>query len=40
MKHTEIISEWQDALDMEILQMKKKQNGGIRVENGRCIKKE
>lgn len=40
MKHTETISEWQDALDMEILQMKKKQNGGIRVENGRCIKKE
>lgn len=40
MKQTEIISEWQDALDMEIIQMKKKQNSGIRVENGRCIKKE
>lgn len=40
MKTTNMIEEWQTALDMEILQLKKSENIGMPIEEGRCIRKE
>ncbi|MGE6752689.1 DEAD/DEAH box helicase [Rossellomorea sp. NPDC071047] len=40
MKTTEMIEEWQTALDMEILQLKKRETSGVLIEEGRCIRKE
>ncbi|MGD6956553.1 DEAD/DEAH box helicase [Rossellomorea aquimaris] len=40
MKTTEMIEEWKTALDMEILQLKKRETSGVLIEEGRCIRKE
>lgn len=40
MKTTDMIEEWKTALDMEILQLKKRETNGISIEEGRCIRKE
>ncbi|MCC5802500.1 DEAD/DEAH box helicase [Rossellomorea vietnamensis] len=40
MKITDMIEEWKSALDMEILQLKKRETNGILIEEGRCIRKE
>ncbi|KPL60077.1 AAA domain-containing protein [Rossellomorea vietnamensis] len=40
MKTTDMIEEWKSALDMEILQLKKRETNGILIEEGRCIRKE
>ena len=40
MKTTDMIEEWKTALDMEILQLKKRETTGISIEEGRCIRKE
>ncbi|WP_173105911.1 DEAD/DEAH box helicase [Bacillus sp. KH172YL63] len=39
MRMTDMIEEWKEALDMEILQLKKRESNGISIEEGRCIKK-
>ncbi|MGM0750838.1 MAG: AAA domain-containing protein [Bacillota bacterium] len=40
MKTIEMIEEWKTALDMEILQLKKRETSGVMIEEGRCIRKE
>ncbi|MFC7783961.1 AAA domain-containing protein [Rossellomorea sp. GCM10028870] len=40
MKIIEMIEEWKTALDMEILQLKNRENSGVLIEEGRCIRKE
>ncbi|MCA1062721.1 AAA domain-containing protein [Rossellomorea sp. AcN35-11] len=40
MKVTEMITEWQTALDMEVLQLKKRETSGVLIEEGKCIRKE
>ncbi|MCA1058740.1 AAA family ATPase [Rossellomorea aquimaris] len=40
MKIMNMIDEWKTALDMEILQLKKRENSGVPIEEGRCIRKE
>jgi hypothetical protein len=40
MKTIDMIEEWKNALDMEILQLKKRETSGISIEEGRCIRKE
>ncbi|MDX8344333.1 AAA domain-containing protein [Rossellomorea sp. YZS02] len=40
MKTKDMIEEWQTALDMEILQLKKSENNGMPIEEGRCIRKD
>ncbi|WP_179884885.1 AAA domain-containing protein [Bacillus sp. AFS015802] len=39
MKMTDMIEEWKTALDMEIMQLKKRETTGISIEEGRCIRK-
>ncbi|MCA1053825.1 DNA2/NAM7 family helicase [Rossellomorea aquimaris] len=40
MKMTSLVEEWQNALDLEIAHMKKRETTGVFIEEGRCLRKD